>query len=84
MEKYIQVMKREMLDPILGEFEEYSNIGDIEMNSIVRDAFVEFKKDIDSEYKDEDGELKDPHYSIAQRYLIQKYDYDPYEDEYNF
>ncbi len=77
-------MKREMLDPVLGEFEEYSNLGDIEMEGIVRDAFIEFKKDIDNEYKDEDGELKDPYYSIAQRFLIQKYDFDPYEGEYSF
>ena len=82
--KYVQVMKREMLDPVLGQFEEYSNIGDIEMEGIVRDAFIEFKKDIDDEYKDEDGELKDPYYSVAQRYLIQEYDFDPYEDEYRF
>jgi hypothetical protein len=82
--KYVQVMKREMLDPVLGEFEEYSNLGDIEMEGIVRDAFIEFKKDIDNEYKDEDGELKDPYYSIAQRFLIQKYDFDPYEGEYSF
>ena len=84
MDKYVEFMKKEYLDPVLGCFEEHSNMCINEMNNIVRDAFVEFKKDIDDAFRDEDGDLIDPYRSIAQRYLIQNYDYDPYEDEYTF
>jgi len=80
MDKYVEYMKREMLDPVLGQFEEYSELGDIEMQGIVRDAFAEFKRDIDEKYKDDDGELIDPYYSVAQRWLLQNYDFDPYEE----